>query len=119
MYLLAIVGVMTSVIGAVYYIRLIKIMYFEKLRAFNFYQEVDKEKSVDDPYTGNSFISFHEEKLAGHTIFRTAFDSYHGIFCSEQFKLAVEKASLRGIVFSKDLGNMFPEDDSATQPHLN
>jgi NADH-quinone oxidoreductase subunit N len=46
MYLLAIIGVMTSVIGAVYYIRLIKIMYFEKLRVFNFYQEVDREKSI-------------------------------------------------------------------------
>jgi NADH-quinone oxidoreductase subunit N len=46
MYVLAIIGILTSCIGAVYYIRLIKIMYFEKLRVFTFYQEVNREKSI-------------------------------------------------------------------------
>ena len=32
MYLLAVVGVLTSVIGAFYYIRFIKIMYFEEVK---------------------------------------------------------------------------------------
>jgi NADH-quinone oxidoreductase subunit N len=46
MYLLALVGVLTSVVGCVYYIRLIKIMYFEKMKKWTFYKQMDREKSL-------------------------------------------------------------------------
>jgi NADH-quinone oxidoreductase subunit N len=46
MYLLAIIGVLTSVIAAVYYIRLIKIMYFESNIEFNNYKIMDFNKSL-------------------------------------------------------------------------
>lgn len=46
MYLLAIIGVVTSCVGAVYYIRLIKIMYFETPKKERTYKVMDKEKSI-------------------------------------------------------------------------
>ena len=46
LYLLAFIGVLTSVVSCFYYIRLIKIMYFEKPTRFISYQAMDKEKSI-------------------------------------------------------------------------
>lgn len=46
LYLFAIFGVLTSVVSCFYYIRLIKIMYFEKPTKFIAYQRMDKEKSL-------------------------------------------------------------------------
>ena len=46
MYVLAIVGVLTSVIAAVYYIRLIKIMYFENPETYITYKIIDVQKSI-------------------------------------------------------------------------
>ena len=46
MYVLAIVGVLTSVISAVYYIRLIKIMYFENPETITIYKSMDLQKSI-------------------------------------------------------------------------
>merc|ERR1712146_508223 len=42
MYLLALTGVLTSVIGAFYYIRFIKIMYFEKLVSWSFFDQISR-----------------------------------------------------------------------------
>lgn len=46
MYFLVVVGVITSVIGTVYYLRLIQIMYFEKVTTFVTYEQIDKIKSI-------------------------------------------------------------------------
>ena len=46
MYFLAVIGVLTSVIGAFYYIRFIKIMYFEKMRSWTFFRQISREKSI-------------------------------------------------------------------------
>lgn len=46
MYLLAMIGVTMSVIGSVYYIRLIKIMYFEKVYNYPLFKTMDREKSI-------------------------------------------------------------------------
>lgn len=45
-YWLAIVGVLTSVISCFYYIRIMKIMYFEKRKGWIYTQGVDREKSM-------------------------------------------------------------------------
>jgi len=44
--LLAIVAVLCSVVSSFYYMRIIKIMYFEKVHRWDFYQSVDREKSI-------------------------------------------------------------------------
>ena len=46
MYLLAIIGVLTSVISCFYYIRLIKIMYFEKAKNWLSFSQIKKENAL-------------------------------------------------------------------------
>jgi len=45
-YLIAILGVLFSVIGAFYYLRLIKIMYFEKMKTWLNFKNVSREQSI-------------------------------------------------------------------------
>lgn len=45
-YLVAFVGIITSVISCFYYIRIIKIMYFDTPKTWIFYKPMDREKSV-------------------------------------------------------------------------
>jgi NADH:ubiquinone oxidoreductase subunit 2 (subunit N) len=58
MYLLALVGVLTSVIGAFYYIRFIKIMYFEKLVSWSFFDQISREKSIILGFTTLFILTF-------------------------------------------------------------
>lgn len=46
LYFLVLVGVVTSVIGTVYYLRLIQIMYFEKVTQYRTFQSMDRTKSL-------------------------------------------------------------------------
>ncbi len=46
LYLLAIVAVLTSCVGAYYYMRLIKIMYFEKVSTWNAFNNISRENSL-------------------------------------------------------------------------
>jgi proton-translocating NADH-quinone oxidoreductase chain N len=45
-YLLALVGVIASVISCFYYIRFVKVMYFDTPAVWSFYKPLDREKSV-------------------------------------------------------------------------
>lgn len=45
-YWLALIGVLTSVISCFYYIRIMKIMYFEKRKGWIYTQGIDREKSI-------------------------------------------------------------------------
>jgi proton-translocating NADH-quinone oxidoreductase chain N len=46
LYMLAVVGVLTSCVGAYYYMRLVKIMFFEKTTTWNIFVNIDREKSL-------------------------------------------------------------------------
>jgi len=61
-------------------------------------------------------LGFIENKVDTFPVFRTAFDNYMGAYCNDAFKRAAEKAKLVGIIFSEDLGNIFPPDGSAEKP---
>lgn len=43
-------------------------------------------------------------------VFKTEFDRYHGVYCNQNFKDAVESAGLKGAVFSVDLSGLFVTD---------
>nr|AGH24379.1 NADH dehydrogenase subunit 2 [Reclinomonas americana ATCC 50283] len=46
LFLLVLVGVVASVISAVYYLGIVKIMYFEKLDSWTSFEQVDKQKAI-------------------------------------------------------------------------
>jgi NADH-quinone oxidoreductase subunit N len=45
-YGLALIGILTSAVGCFYYIRLIKIMYFDPTFEYKWFQQIDKENSM-------------------------------------------------------------------------
>nr|AJP33436.1 NADH dehydrogenase subunit 2 [Araucaria heterophylla] len=57
-YLLALMGVVTSVIGRFYYIRLVKIMYFDTPRTWMIYKPMDRDKSLLLAITFSSITLF-------------------------------------------------------------
>jgi len=46
LYILAIVGVLTSCVGSFYYMRVIKVIFFEKVSRWNAFYSMDREKSI-------------------------------------------------------------------------
>ncbi len=77
---------------------------------------LDQVISTKDEFDELQSLAFHEDKVNGFTVFRTAFDNYMDVYCCEAFKDAVERADLKGLLFSTDLGNVFPPDPSTEQP---
>ena len=74
-YLLALMGVVTSVIGCFYYIRLVKIMYFDTPRTWMIYKPMDRDKSLllaitfssitsSFPYPSPLFLVTHQMALS-------------------------------------------------------
>lgn len=77
---------------------------------------LDEKLSTKNEYGELQSLGFHEEKVKDLPVFRTAFDDYMGAYCNEAFKAAIETAELKGVIFSPDLGNIFPPDSSAQEP---
>lgn len=77
---------------------------------------VDQAVSFKNEYGEMVSIGFHEDRVKGLHVFRTKFDKYMSVYCSEEFKQAVESAGLNGLVFSVDIGNIFPPDPNAKTP---
>lgn len=57
-------------------------------------------------YIDAQSLVFKEEKLADQLIFLTEFNGYKNIYCTEKFKSLVEKAGLKGLIFSTDLAGI-------------
>jgi proton-translocating NADH-quinone oxidoreductase chain N len=58
LYMLAIVGVLTSCVGAFYYMRIIKVMFFERVNTWNTFISIDREKSLVLGFTTLFIIFF-------------------------------------------------------------
>jgi len=60
-----------------------------------------------DMQMGIKKLKFKENKLKDILIFKTDFDEYVGIFCNSYFKQLIEGANLEGIIFRKNLVDIF------------
>ena len=52
---------------------------------------------------GTKKLSFKPEDVGTHVLFKTAYDVFLSLFCSEKFKQAVEKHQLKGLFFESEL----------------
>ena len=68
--------------------------------------EASHKSSTKNSYGDVTSLFFDSEKL----IFKTPFDDYFGVYCSDEFKNLVEAAALTGIVFEKDLSHIYVGD---------
>ena len=94
----------------------------EKGYLFNILALADDVDGLDSKLCSkNSFgelqsLGFIEERVQSLAVFRTAYDAYMGAYCNDAFHDAVEAAGLQGLIFSVDLGNVFPPDPKAKSP---
>lgn len=89
---------------------------FNPLSLAENYQALDPKACVKNEFGEVEAIGFLEEKLTDVDVFRSEFDGYAGIFCSDAFKSAVERHHLQGLLFSVDAVN--PPSEDAEQPPL-
>ena len=50
-------------------------------------------------------LSFIQKKIEDLLIFKTAYNNYQNIYCTENFRNLIEKNKLQGLVFSSDMSN--------------
>ena len=88
---------------------------FNPLKIAEDFDALDTKLSMKNEWEDLVSLEFNEKRLndVGITLFRSSFEGFTGIFCTEAFKSACEAASLKGITFTPDLANIFPEDPSA------
>lgn len=64
---------------------------------------LDTSKCLRNEWGDISWLEFDEDLLHDEPVFRTEFDDYFSVFCSQQFKDTCESAGLTGLVFSQNL----------------
>lgn len=77
---------------------------------------LDARLSTRNEFGEVQSLAFHDERVAGLPVFRTAFDHYLGVFCGEAFRAACEAAALTGVVFESDLVSLPPSGTAAGRP---
>jgi len=74
---------------------------------------LDKKLSVKNEWGDIENIAFHENKVKEFSIFRCMFDINKNVFCQDTVKQVIEKAGLKGVFFTPDLGDQFSVDITA------
>jgi len=89
---------------------------FNPLKTADAFDALDTKLSTKNDWGDLQSLAFIEERIIGMNIFRCEFEGYNGVFCGAAFKNAVETAGLKGISFSPDLANIFPDDPTSNTP---
>ena len=86
---------------------------FNSLKSAEDFDAIDTKLSIKNDWGDLQSLAFFEEKIDSTVLFKCQFDGFTGLFCNDVFKTAVEQTELNGVIFSVDLGNIFPPDQSA------
>ena len=79
---------------------------------------LDKALSIKNEWDDIENIAFHEDKVKQFALFRTAFDTYINLYCNEDVKNAIEKADLKGLNITPELGAEFGmAQNQKSSPH--
>lgn len=89
---------------------------FNPLKCVEDFSALDAKNSTKNEWGDLKSLEVFEEKIDGIALFKCEFEGFTGLFCNDVFKLAVEQNKLNGVLFSADLGNIFPPDPSAQEP---
>ncbi|GLS27209.1 imm11 family protein [Marinibactrum halimedae] len=78
---------------------------FNPLRVAESVQALDLTLSKKNTWGHLENMAFHEEKLEGWNVFRSEFNAFMSLQCSDEFKQVIEVADLTGVYFTEELGN--------------
>jgi hypothetical protein len=76
---------------------------------------LDEKLTGYDRHGNLANFAFREDVMRGVPLFRAEIDGYQGIFCNEEIKEKIVKASLTGVILSADLGNPIGESFGTLQ----
>ncbi len=86
---------------------------FIPLRVAEDVDGLDTDLSKKDEWGQIENLAFHENKVKDWNVFRTAYNDYDTLQCQQAVKDAIESADLKGLYFTPNLGNIFPEEPGA------
>ncbi len=89
---------------------------FNALKCAEDFNALDTKRSTKNDWGDLQSLAFFEERINTAVLFKCQFEGFTGLFCTDVFKGAVERAKFNGVTFSLDLGNIFPPDPSAQEP---
>lgn len=81
---------------------------FNPLKCAEDFNAVDTKCSTRNEWGDLNSLAFFEDKINSVALFRCEFEGFTGLFCNDRFKGLVEELQLKGVMFSADLGNIFP-----------
>ncbi len=70
--------------------------------------ESKSERQIEESgYVDMKKLVFREDSVKHILLFKTEYDSYKNIYCTDKFKSLVENHALKGLVFNTDLASVF------------
>lgn len=84
------------------------VFHITELTGMDVIDETKSARNIDESgFIDVDKLSFQEDKVSGLLVFKTEFNGYKSVYCTQQFKDAVESKGLRGLEFETDLVSIF------------
>ncbi len=84
------------------------VLHVTKLTNLDVINEVDSKREIEEGgYIDVSNLVFEEDTVKDLLLFKTEYNGYKNIYCSEQFKNLILNSHLVGLLFSPDLVSIF------------
>ncbi|MBV1884157.1 MAG: hypothetical protein KUG82_21130, partial [Pseudomonadales bacterium] len=84
------------------------VFHVTKLTGLDFINQTHSKRTVEA--SGNIDVekmSFISDKVKDLLVFKTEYNGFKNIYCSDEFKTLIENAGLEGLVFNEDLASVF------------
>lgn len=74
--------------------------------SIDFVNVKESARTIDEvDYIEIEKLSFNEDMLNNMLVFKTEYNNYKNIYCTDSFKSLIEKNKLKGLIFSEDMSN--------------
>lgn len=84
------------------------VLHVTRLTGMDAVDEAQSSRHIEEGgYIDVARLAFKEERVNDMLLFKTEYNGYKNIYCTEQFKQMVEDNNLLGLVFNTDLAAVF------------
>jgi hypothetical protein len=84
------------------------VFHITKLTGLDAINQPDSERLVEaSGHIEVKQMSFNNNAVAGLLVFKTEYNGYNNVYCSDEFKTLLENTGLEGLVFNPDLASVF------------
>jgi len=84
------------------------VLHVTKMAENNAIDEISSNRNIEEGgYIEVINLTLNEEQVKNMLLFKTEYNGFKNIYCSEGFKAIVEENSLNGLIFNTDLASVF------------